>query len=159
MQRLERIFEDSQGELSTANEEQYSYMIDLLQNKTDDFVEFIRKQEDLIEVAKSRLKQYQDYLKARENKIYALENYCIACMNKLNVDRFEGQLNEIKKRKPVQVVKILDENKIPPEFVTIEQTISVNKSKLKNALKNGDVEGAELIDSPNVSLMFNLKRG
>lgn len=158
LQRLEQLIEDNAGELSTANEDLYLYMVDLLQNKTDDLVEFINKQEDLISIAQKRLDEYEAYLKARQNKVKSIQNYCLACMNKLGTDSFSGSLHEVKKRKPTKIVSITNKDAIPPEFIEVKTEIVVDKNKLKAALKNGDIEGAELIDSPNVSLIFSLKR-
>jgi len=97
----------------------------------------------------------QDFKRARENAIERLKDYAYKAMQHMGKDKITGEMGSISIRKPSQVVQIDDESKIPNEFVFFAK--SIEKAKLKEALKHGEIiEGARLVDGSR-SITIKLK--
>ena len=96
----------------------------------------------------SACKEEEGYLKtkrqAKENKLKWLETYLEDCMKLTGKTKFKsGMFNFSIQKNPVSV-NILDERIIPEEFL-IPQLPKIDKTALKDVLKNGvEVPGAEL---------------
>lgn len=90
--------------------------------------------------------------KQKENTAKKLKEYIEFEMNGIGLNKVEGKLFKISFRKS-KAVKILDETKIPKEFIKIKTTETILKTKLSKALKNGEiVEGAELIENRSLQI-------
>lgn len=73
-------------------------------------------------------------------------------MNGIGLTKVEGKLFKISFRKS-KVVKVLDETKIPKEFIKIKTTETISKTDLGKALKNGEIiEGAELVENKSLQI-------
>ena len=68
--------------------------------------------------------------------------------------KITGDFGSISIRKPSQVLLIENESRIPEEFCHYEKKI--NNAAVKEALKEGQVEGARLVDGKR-SVMIKLK--
>lgn len=83
--------------------------------------------------------------KRTKNSIERLEEYMFNCMKVAGLKKTSDGLNTWSIAKKPKSVKILNEDKIPEEFMVHKVTTSVNKKALKAALENGEViEGAEI---------------
>lgn len=90
--------------------------------------------------------------KQKENTAKKLKEYIEFEMNGIGLNKVEGKLFKISFRKS-KAVKILDETKIPKEFIKIKTTETILKTELSKALKNGEiVEGAELIENRSLQI-------
>ncbi|MDU1053331.1 siphovirus Gp157 family protein [Clostridium baratii] len=90
--------------------------------------------------------------KQKENTAKKLKEYIEFEMNGIGLNKVEGKLFKISFRKS-KAVKILDETKIPKEFIKIKTTETISKTELSKALKNGEiVEGAELIENRSLQI-------
>jgi hypothetical protein len=158
--RLDELLETSPDEnLLDYFKQEKDAVVELLTSKVDACVEYVRREEDLIELAKQRIKELQAYVKAKENKLGKFEDYVYYCMQTVGKERFEGQLAEIKKRRPVQAVDIYDESQIPSIYVTAEVITKIDRKTLLTDLKSGiEVPGAQLKEG-KTSITFGLKRG
>lgn len=90
--------------------------------------------------------------KQKENTAKKLKEYIEFEMNGIGLNKVEGKLFKISFRKS-KAVKILDETKIPKEFIKIKTTETISKTELSKALKNGEIiEGAELIENRSLQI-------
>lgn len=152
---LEDMLLHDDGEVTQSHEELEKMAHNLLVAKTDNYVSFVQKLEDEIELASTHIKRIQAYKKSRENAIERLKAYALNCMNIMKTDKIIGQMGQISTRKPIKALFIEDKSKIPEDFCSYERI--VDESKVKDALKQGDViEGASLIDGKR-AVIFKLK--
>ncbi len=74
-------------------------------------------------------------------------------MEKTNTEKIESAEISITIQKNPHKVVITDENIIPSDFLETKEVQSIDKAKVKEALKNGDeVPGCELIQEKRVSI-------
>ena len=90
--------------------------------------------------------------KQKENTAKKLKEYVEFEMNGIGLNKVEGKLFKISFRKS-KVVKVLDETKIPKEFIKVKTTESISKTDLGKALKSGEIiEGAELVENKTLQI-------
>lgn len=155
---LEDLLIAEGGEISEDSEELELYLSNLMANKTDSIYHVLSKLEDEAELADKHMKRLAVYKKARTNAINRLKEYSILCLEKMNRVGVAGDMAEVKMRKPVKVLNVLDENKIPSEFLTVETVVTIDKKALLSALKDGlACDGANIIDGAK-SIQFKLKK-
>lgn len=149
----------SEGELTPELEAKINQVSTDLVEKTDAVVSWVNSQEDLIELAKKRIAELNDFIARTNNKLFRIDGYVEACLKQLGTNKLEGKLYSISKRKPVQVVNVFDETLIPMDFIKIpEPKPAVQKTEIAKALKAGiEVPGARLEESKNVSISYKLK--
>lgn len=148
------------GELTPELEAKIESVTTILTTKTDNVVQWVHSQEDLVTLINLRMKELADYKKAVENRLDKFNGYVDACLIQLNTMKLEGQLFAIKKRKPTQVVEVFDETLIPMDFVKIPPppAATISKTDIAKAIKAGqEVPGARMVESKNVSLSYMLK--
>ena len=145
---LEEMIIDAGGEVTGSHDELMEHVESILKTKTDGVVGYIDQQKDLIKLADEKIKALTDFKKARKKAIEGLSGYVIACMEKMETPKIQGSFHKIAIRKPVQIVSIDDETKVPMSFTkVIPATVSIDKVELKKALKNGEIiEGITLVD-------------
>ena len=98
------------------------------------------------------IKRLSALKKQKENTVKKLKEYVEFEMNGIGLTKVEGKLFKISFRKS-KVVKVLDETKIPKEFIKIKTTETISKTDLGKALKNGEIiEGAELVENKTLQI-------
>lgn len=98
------------------------------------------------------IKRLQAMKKTRTNAIDRLKNVLSTTMQSFDIPEIDTPTMKINFRKSTSV-EIIDEEKIPAEFVTIKQTTTVCKVDIKKALKDGDkVAGAQLVENQNLQI-------
>ncbi|HAT4125270.1 TPA: siphovirus Gp157 family protein [Clostridium perfringens] len=98
------------------------------------------------------IKRLSALKKQKENAVKKLKEYVEFEMNGIGLNKVEGKLFKISFRKS-KVVKVLDETKIPKEFIKVKTTESISKTDLGKALKNGEIiEGAELVENKSLQI-------
>ena len=98
------------------------------------------------------IKRLSALKKQKENAVKKLKEYVEFEMNGIGLTKVEGKLFKISFRKS-KVVKVLDETKIPKEFIKVKTTESISKTDLAKALKNGEIiEGAELVENKSLQI-------
>ncbi len=98
------------------------------------------------------IKRLSALKKQKENTVKKLKEYVEFEMNGIGLNKVEGKLFKISFRKS-KVVKVLDETKIPKEFIKVKTTESISKTDLGKALKNGEIiEGAELVENKTLQI-------
>jgi hypothetical protein len=87
-----------------------------------------------------------DKAKAIGNRIDSMEDYVIMQMEKLDMTQCNAGVFTVKLRKKPDWVRVDDEKAIPEYYLRRSEPVSVNKSMLKEDLKNGaQVLGATLV--------------
>ncbi|BDS17337.1 siphovirus Gp157 family protein [Clostridium perfringens] len=98
------------------------------------------------------IKRLSALKKKKENTVKKLKEYVEFEMNGIGLNKVEGKLFKVSFRKS-KVVKVLDETKIPKEFIKIKTTETISKTDLGKALKNGEIiEGAELVENKSLQI-------
>ncbi|ELC8464938.1 siphovirus Gp157 family protein [Clostridium perfringens] len=98
------------------------------------------------------IKRLSALKKQKENTVKKLKEYVEFKMNGIGLTKVEGKLFKILFRKS-KVVKVIDETKIPKEFIKIKTTETISKTDLGKALKNGEIiEGAELVENKSLQI-------
>ena len=159
MSAFEEILEMDQGEFNEESESLLASITDSLTLKTDSVVGYINREEDLVLIAKNRIKELRDFISSKENKIDRFKDYTKTCLERTGMTEFKGVLNTIKLRKPSKVVQIQDEKEIPPQYFKSETVTTIDKKQLKSDLKEGQIiDGVALIDG-KTSLVLGLRKG
>jgi hypothetical protein len=133
-------------------------LTDALIQKTDQVAIFRESLEIFVELLNTKMKELKDRKDLYERKIEKFDDYVSSCLSIQDKTEFSGQLYKIKKRKPALSVSIIDESKIPIEFIKIpEVKPTIMKAEIAKLLKQGEViEGAELVEG-KVSIQYSLK--
>lgn len=98
------------------------------------------------------IKRLSALKKQKENTVKKLKEYVEFEMNGIGLTKVEGKLFKISFRKS-KVVKVLDETKIPKEFIKIKTTETISKTDLGKALKSGEIiEGVELVENKTLQI-------
>ena len=129
-----------------------------LAEKTDQVAYFHESLENYVSLLEAKISELQERKKQVESKIERFDEYVLNCMAINGRDSFEGSLCKIKKRKPSLAVEIVDETKIPIEFIKIpEPKPTIMKAEISKLLKQGEViEGARLVEG-KISIMYSIK--
>lgn len=142
---LDEMLNNDQGEISETYEELNDFINDLFSKKTDGCVNYVQSLADDINSAKERINEMKSFIQYRESAIESFKKYVQLCMDKTGQEKFVGEFYSIKKRASSKVVKILDENKIPIEYLSSKTTTNIDKKAILKALKNKEiVDGCEL---------------
>lgn len=98
------------------------------------------------------IKRLSALKKQKENAVKKLKEYVEFEMNGIGLNKVEVKLFKISFRKS-KVVKVIDETKIPKEFIKVKITESISKTDLGKALKSGEIiEGAELVENKTLQI-------
>ena len=114
---------------------------------------FIKNLENLAEGIKEAESRQRKRRTSTESKIKSLKEYLKDNLEKTNTHKVENAQISITIQKNPHKVVITDENVIPSDFLETKEVQSIDKAKVKEALKNGDeVPGCELIQEKRVSI-------
>lgn len=149
--KLHEINSDMHELLSSDDAELIKDNLDSMQlafnDKAESLIKFTQNIESDIEQVDQMIKQLQARKKALQNKVNSFREYVRYNMESSGIDKISCPLFTMTLKKASPVVEIVDQDLIPDEFITVEVVQKVDKMKLKNALKQGDVSGAKLSES------------
>ena len=125
-----------------------------IQNKSTGIVAVVRNLESNIAAIDTEIKRLQELKRLKQNNITRLKEYTKECMNIQGIKKLETSLGNISIRKTPASVKILDETKIPLEYLNVKQVTSIDKKTLLDDLKDGLIlEGiAELSQGTSLTI-------
>lgn len=139
------------------NEETRSILIDQLTRKTDGCVDYLRQLEDEILLAKNRALELKEMIDRKKRQVENVKKYIQESLELSGKDKFEGELNVIKKKKPSYSTNVTNADLVPSEFKETVETIKVDKTTIKKRLLEGElIEGVELVES-KINLNIRLK--
>lgn len=117
---------------------------DAIENKAENIAKLVRNLESDVSAYKEEEDRLKTKRQATENKVKWLKTYLEDNMKLTGKTKFKSGMFNFSIQKNPASVNITDERIIPDEFL-IQQPPKVDKTSLKEALKNGiDVPGAEL---------------
>lgn len=116
-------------------------------DKAESLVKYTQNIEADIKQVDEMIKQLQARKKTLSNKVESFREYVRYNMESNGFNKIECPLFTLTLKQPSKIVEIKDQELIPDEFVSVDVVLKVDKTKLKNALKAGDVAGAKLVDA------------
>lgn len=159
-QQLKDLFEQFNNDEENADAKalKLASLSDALVTKTDQVAAFRDSLDAFVEYLDDKIKELKERKEQYENKITRFDEYVANCLAIQDKKELVGQLYKIQKRKPSQVVEIVDETKIPIEFISVpEPKPSIMKAEIAKAIKAGEiVEGARLVDG-KTSIQYKVK--
>ena len=120
-----------------------------METKAENIIAVIRNYETRIEGIKAEEKRLMEYRKSEEKKLERLKEYTTYCMELLGNKKLDTTLGRISLRKKPATLNIIDESLIPSQYKEIIQTVKVDKAQIKKDLKEGNIEGVELVEGGN----------
>lgn len=120
-----------------------------LETKSVGYSKVIKQAKGEVSIIDSEIKRLQAEKKKRVNLENRLKEALTNAMNTFELDKLETPLCKISFRNS-QSVEIEDIEKLPTECIVIEKKVS--KTALKELLKNGDVEGAKLVNNKSIKI-------
>lgn len=156
---LDDLLELEGGEITDEYEDLEKTVMHLMETKVDGCVEYVNREKDLISLGEAKVKELQEFVKARKRKIERFSEYVKLVLERTGSSSLTGALNQIKLRKPAQVLVIEDESAVPMEYTTVETVVKIDKAGLKKAVKAGEVNHPKLrLEDGKSSLIFGLNR-
>lgn len=144
-------FVDEDGEI---DEERVAQAIDGLEiemsEKVDGVANYIQETLLVCEGIKAKKEALNARQKALERRAERLEQYLTDCLRRAGYAHYETVTNAISFRAS-DAVKITDESLVPEEYKTVKTTETVDKAKIKSAIKLGlEIPGAEIEKRTNI---------
>lgn len=143
------LFEKAeQGELTKEEiEEQGKDLAISLKNKSTSIIGYIRNLDLTSEAIKNEIDRLTTMKKAIDNKNIKFKEYVKQNMEELELQKIDTELGTLSITKNPASVEVYDENMISDEYKKEKLTVSIDKTAIKNAIKNGkEVQGARLIE-------------
>lgn len=143
------LFEKAeQGELTKEEiEEQGKDLAISLKNKSTSIIGYIRNLDLTSEAIKNEIDRLTTIKKAVDNKNIKFKEYVKQNMEELELQKIDTELGTLSVTKNPASVEVYDENMISDEYKKEKLTVSIDKTAIKNAIKNGkEVQGARLIE-------------
>ena len=124
-------------------------LTELLQQKSQNLIGYIRNIELTIEAMKNEEKRISEQRKILESRLTKFKEYVKECMEQNGFTKIETQLGALSIAKNPISVEIYDEAQIPDEYKTKVIEIKVDKKAIKKALKEtGEIiPGTMIIDN------------
>lgn len=143
------LFEKAeQGELTKEEiEEQGKDLAISLKNKSTSIIGYVRNLDLTSEAIKNEIDRLTTMKKAIDNKIAKFKEYVKQNMEKLELQKIDTELGTLSIAKNPASVEIYDESMIADEYKKEKVTVTIDKTAIKNAIKEGkEVEGARLVE-------------
>ena len=124
-------------------------LTELLQQKSQNLIGYIRNIELTIEAMKNEETRISEQRKILESRLTKFKEYVKECMEQNGFTKIETQLGALSIAKNPISVEIYDEAQIPDEYKTKVIEIKVDKTAIKKALKEtGEIiPGTKIIDN------------
>lgn len=143
------LFEKAENEELTQEEiqEQGNELALALKNKSTSIIGYVRNLDLTSEAIKNEIDRLTIMKKAIDNKNTKFKEYVKENMEKLDLQKIDTELGTLSIAKNPASVEIFDETLIADEYKKEKVTVSIDKTSIKNALKEGkNVQGARLVE-------------
>ena len=144
-------------ELSAETDEQCykdtkeSIMFELAEKSTN-IVAILTELQGDVQKIDNEIKRLQDLKKYKAANQEKLKKLITWAMQEMGLKKVDTALGVLSLRKSEQVI-IEDAEKIPAKYTNIKQEVTIDKTRIKTAIKNGElVEGAKLQENNNLNL-------
>lgn len=143
------LFEKAENEELTQEEiqEQGNELALALKNKSTSIIGYVRNLDLTSEAIKNEIDRLTIMKKAIDNKNTKFKEYVKENMERLDLQKIDTELGTLSIAKNPASVEIFDEALISDEYKKEKVTVSIDKTSIKNALKEGkNVQGARLVE-------------
>lgn len=142
--------EEMEGEITEEMQEALTINENELQSKSIAYLSVISTREQENKAIDEEIKRLQSIKKSNNNTITRLKNNLLDAVNLFG--SFEVGLSKFGIRKSKKL-EVLDESRIPSEFMNSKLTVTPNKTEITKAIKNGVfVDGVELVECNNLKI-------
>lgn len=143
------LFEKAENQELTQEEiaEQGNDLALALQNKSTNIIAYSKQLDLTSEAIKAEIERLTALKKVVDNRNDKFKEYVKENMQRLDLQKIETSLGTIAVAKNPASVEIYDETLITDEYMKEKVTVTVDKTAIKEALKNGKkVLGARLVE-------------
>ena len=124
-----------------------------IETKGTNIICLIKNTESDINSIKTEIDRLNKLKKSKENRIKSIKKYTMECLQEINMKKVETTLGNISIRNNAPNVVIEDEKMIDERFLNEITTYTINKTLIKEALKNGEyIIGAHLENSKSLQI-------
>ena len=158
---LKKIYEDldngngidlETGEIKPEIMQQLSISRNELETKAVDYGYVIKAFDDEIDIIEreiERLEERKAYVKKNKERMKTIVS---SAMEEFGINKIKSETLQLSFRKS-ESVDIFDESLIDEKFKKVKTEISLDKTAIKNAIKNGeDVQGAKIVEKNNLQI-------
>ena len=158
---LKKIYEDldngngidlETGEIKPEIMQQLSISRNELEVKAVDYGYVIKAFDDEIDIIDreiERLEERKAYVKKNKERMKTIVS---SAMEEFGINKIKSETLQLSFRKS-ESVDIFDESLIDDKFKKVKTEISLDKTAIKNAIKNGeDVQGAKIVEKNNLQI-------
>lgn len=122
-------------------------IMNMVKHKSENIIRLTRNIESRIKSVKEEEKRLTEYRKSEEKRLDRLKTYVVDCLQTADLKKIDTGLGRISLRRSPSSVIVTDETKIPNTYIKTEVIQKIDKTKIKEELKNGVcIEGAALIE-------------
>lgn len=121
-------------------------------DKLDGLAYVIESDNKEIEWLKNKIQSLQKELKARKNHETGLKEYLVYSMEDAGLKKLQTENHLLKTRKQAPSVNVVDESKVPAQYIVHAETTRIDKKKLRDVLKENKVPGVELQQKNGVTI-------
>ena len=105
-----------------------------------------------IDWLKNKIQSLQKELKARKNHETGLKEYLVYSMEDAGLKKLQTENHLLKTHKQAPSVNVVDESKVPAQYIVHTETTRIDKKKLRDVLKENKVPGVELQQKNGVTI-------
>lgn len=158
---LKKIYEDldngngidlETGEIKPEIMQQLSISRNELETKAVDYGYVIKAFDDEIDIIDreiERLEERKAYVKKNKERMKTIVG---SAMEEFGINKIKSETLQLSFRKS-ESVEVFDESLVDDKFKKIKTEISLDKTAIKNAIKNGeDVQGAKIVEKNNLQI-------
>ena len=158
---LKKIYEDldngngidlETGEIKPEIMQKLSISRNELETKAVDYGYVIKAFDDEIDIIEreiERLEERKAYVKKNKERMKTIVG---SAMEEFGISKIKSETLQLSFRKS-ESVDIFDESLIDEKFKKVKTEISLDKTAIKNAIKNGeDVQGAKIVEKNNLQI-------
>jgi len=84
-----------------------------------------------------RIRKWEEMLKQLNEKENELKSKWLELLNKSNIDKFESNWVQVRKKTSIWKLIIDNEDEVPKDYIKTETITKINKNEIKNDLKQG----------------------
>lgn len=139
---IEEIMSDEDANVETL-EKALKEVEDGIENKAENIAKLIRHIDSDIDALRAEEKRLAQRRRALENKKKSIKDYLEMQLKAMEIDKVKTPLFTVSIQKNPPSVRIIDEDKIPEDY--LRYTKSISRRDVLQALKDGEeIPGAEL---------------
>ena len=153
LETLDIFLESDQEQMDRdVYEDTINYLKEELSQKSSNLIKYLCNLHSETTAIKEEIERLSKAKKARESKLESLKGYLVNVMQSLEKSKIETDLGTYGLRKSKSVA-ILDQSKIPEEYIRVKEEVTVDKKGLAAVLKSGEaVEGAALVENYSLQI-------